>query len=44
MLLVRNIRLPLNCPAMTVGLPPYGQHVSAVVSSQLSSAPQDGQQ
>ncbi len=36
--------MPLNCPAMTVGLPQYGQLVAAVVSSQISSAPQDGQE
>lgn len=28
---------------MTVGLPQYGHEVAAVVSSQISCAPQDGQ-
>lgn len=36
--------MPLNCPGITDGFPQYGQDVAAVVASQISSAPHDGQQ
>ena len=36
--------IPENCPGTTVGFPQYGQDVAAVVASQISSAPHDGQE
>ena len=39
-----GFKMPLNCPGITDGFPQYGQDVAAVVASQISSAPHDGQQ
>ena len=37
-----GFNVPENCPGTIVGLSQYGQEVAAVVSSQISSAPQEG--
>ena len=39
-----GFKMPANCPGSTDGFPQYGQDVAAVVASQSSSAPHDGQQ